>query len=273
MQYEQILFEQRGHVGLVTLNRPDKRNAWTNEMWQEVVQAMDGCVAEPTIGAIVVTGAGVAFCAGADIGGFKERTEAQDRGDESTGFTADQPSALRGPHNFVEYLQKLPKPTIAAINGVAVGIGCTLTLPMDIRIASESARMGFFFVRMGLVPELASSKLLPGMVGSARAREWCLTGRLIEPAEAQHAGMVAEVVPPERLIDRALEIGELLAGYSQPSMAMIRQLLIENPAEDDIQTVLARETEFLQRASSTWEHREAIAAFFEKRAPDFTKKG
>jgi enoyl-CoA hydratase/carnithine racemase len=261
MAYEQILFEKRGHVGLITLNRPERLNAWTPKMMVEMRHAMDDCVVDDGIAAIVVTGAGRAFCAGADVGDvFKKRAEGGDDG------AADSGSA-----NWVEYLRTLPKPTIAAVNGTAVGIGVTQILPMDIRIVADTAKFGMFFVKMGLVPELASSALLPQMVGTARATEWCLTGRMIPAEELRESGIVSEVVAADKLIERALELGETLAKNPAPAIAMIRKLLISNVHNDNVASVMKSEGEALAVAYNTWQHKEAIAAFMEKRTPDFSK--
>ncbi|MCZ2108357.1 MAG: enoyl-CoA hydratase/isomerase family protein [Dehalococcoidia bacterium] len=185
MAFEQITYETRGKVGLITLNRPEKMNAWTYTMMGEIREAMNQANADPAVGAIVITGAGRAFCAGADISDtFKAQIDA--------GSTRQ--ASATGAENWVQFVQQNPKPTIAAINGAAVGIGITLILPFDIRLASTEARIGMFFVRMGLVPELASSHLLPQLVGSGRALEWCLTGRMIPAAEAREAGLVSEVL-------------------------------------------------------------------------------
>lgn len=268
MDYEQITYETRGRAGLITLNRPEKLNAWTPRMMAEMHNAMDRAVADPAVAAIVVTGSGRAFCAGADIGAvFQKRQDATAAGED-----ADADVREAGSANWVTFLRTLPKPTIAAINGVAVGIGVTQVLPMDIRIAAEEARFGMFFVKMGLMPELASSALLPQMVGTARAIEWCLTGRMIPAAEARDAGLVSEVVPGDRLVDRALELCDLLAKNPAPAMAGIRKLLVDNVHNDDVIAVQRSEGEALGRAYQTWEHKEAIAAFFEKRDPDFSKK-
>ncbi len=266
MDYGQILYERRAKIGLITLNRPERLNAWTPKMMAEMRHAIDGAVADPGVAAIVVTGAGRAFCAGADIGEvFAKRVEADEAGRE------DNTAQAAGAGDWVRYLRTLPKPTIAAINGTAVGIGITQVLPMDIRIAADTARIGFFFVKMGLMPELASSALLPQMVGTARATEWCLTGRLVPAAEAKEAGLVAEVVPAEKLIDRAIELGDLLAKNPAPAMAQIRQLLNDNVHNDDTVAVQRSEGAALEKAYRTWEHKEAIAAFREKRDPDFSK--
>src|SRR5262249_50340261 len=176
MTYAQIRFEQRGRVGVITLDRPDKLNAWTPQMMAEYRDAIQRANDDADIGAIVMTGAGRAFCAGADIAAV---------------FDAGLAGAARGDgsgEDYLGFLARMPKPTIAAINGVAVGVGITQVLPFDIRIASVDARIGFFFVRMGLVPELASSSLLPQLVGAGRALEWCLTGRLVPSAERLASG-------------------------------------------------------------------------------------
>lgn len=270
MAFEQILFEKRGRVGLITLNRPEKLNAWTPKMMAQMRQAMDDCVADRNIAAIVVTGAGRAFCAGADVSAvFKAQADAADKGDQQQEQQqSDQPPAT----NWVSYIHNLPKPTIAAINGTAVGIGITQILPFDIRIASTEAKIGMFFVRMGLVPELASSALLPQMIGASRALEWCMTGRLVDAQEAHQAGLVSEVVEPDKLVDRAIELGEHFGGLSALSMALIRKLVREGVNASDYEAVMRAEGEALQQAYASWEHREAISAFLEKRPADFTKQ-
>lgn len=270
MSFEQILVEQRGPVALITLNRPEKLNAWTPRMMVELRKAIGDAAADAGTGAIVVTGAGRAFCAGADIDAvFKKNSDAR----ESNGAVdaaADTATADAG--NWVSFLRDLPKPTIAAVNGSAVGIGVTQILPMDIRIAADNARFGMFFVRMGLVPELASSALLPQMVGQARALEWCLTGRLIPAAEAREAGMVSEVVPADNLVARAIELGEALSGQSAFAMTKIRQLIFANANQTDIAAVMRSEGVALDAAYRSWEHREAIEAFLSKRPADFRKQ-
>lgn len=266
MAYEQILYEKRGSVALITLNRPEKMNAWTGKMMQELFSAVSEANADGDVGAIVFTGAGRAFCAGADIGDvFKAQIDS--KGEQRASQGAEAP----GGGNWVQFVLDSEKPTIAAINGVAVGIGITLVLPCDIRIASDSARIGMFFVRMGLVPELASSHFLPQLVGSGRALEWCLTGRMIEAAEANQAGLVSEVLPGGELLERALALGETLAGQSPVAMKMIKQLLRENANESDVNTAMQREGKALAVAYASPEHHEAVAAFLEKRPANFRK--
>lgn len=271
MAFEQILAEKRGRVALLTLNRPEKLNAWTPQMMAELRSAMQAAGEDPSVGAIVVTGAGRAFCAGADIDAvFRSQSEARDSGGARDAGAAAAATATAT--NWVSFLRGLPKPTIAAVNGAAVGIGVTQILPMDIRIASEEARFGMFFVRMGLVPELASSALLPQMVGQARALEWCLSGRMIDASEAKDAGLVIETVPGDRLMDRAVELGEKLSGQSAFAMTKIRELIIQNSNESDVDLVMLREGQALNAAYRSWEHKEAIEAFLTKRPADFQKQ-
>ncbi len=267
MNYDYVLFEQRGRVGIVTLNRPERLNAWSDAMMTDMRAAVEQCNADPSIGAVVFTGAGRAYCAGADISGFKRGVDARE-----SGQAAGSGSATLGEENWITFLRRMPKPLIAAINGPAVGIGITHILPFDIRIASDSARIGMFFIRMGLVPELASSYYLAQLVGTGRALEWCLTGRMISAEEACSAGLISEVVPAERLLDRALEIGEQLAAQPAPAVRLIRQLFNQNATDMDFRAVMAREAEALAEAYATPEHREAVNAFLEKRAPDFSRR-
>lgn len=264
MSYEQITYEQRGAVALITMNRPERLNAWTEQMHNELRDAIGRAVGDPSAGAVVLTGAGRAFCAGADITAFKAAIEAS----STVGS-----GAAEGPGNWVTFCQGVPKPLIAAINGPAVGVGITQVLPFDIRIASENARIGMFFVRMGLVPELASSHLLSQLVGTGRAMEWCLTGRMVDAAEAHEAGLVTEVVAPEALVDRAVALGNEVAALPGETIARVKRLLIENAVEGDLKTVLQRENVALAQARASAEHREAVTAFLEKRAPDFSGRG
>jgi enoyl-CoA hydratase/carnithine racemase len=165
----------------------------------------------------------------------------------------------------------MPKPTIAAINGVAVGIGITQVLPFDIRIASQDAHIGFVFVKMGLVPELASSHLLTQLAGAGRALEWCLTGRMIPASEAKESGLVSEVVPADTLLDRALALGEELSSQSLDAIRLIKALLRQNAHEANLGEVQRREGEALREAYASPEHHEAVKAFLEKRKPELPR--
>src|SRR5262245_8558858 len=262
MEYEQITVERRGRVALITLHRPAKLNAWTPRMMNEYRDAIERANADPDIGTIVMTGAGRAFCAGADIG---EVFNSQIEGSASQ----PEPQGNRRAEDYLAFLGRMPKPTIAAINGAAVGIGITQVLPFDIRIASADARIGFFFVRMGLVPELGSSSFLPRLVGAGRALEWCLTGRMITAAEARDGGLVTEVLAPDALLARALALGEELAERPLDAVQLIRSLLRDNAQEPDLGEVTRRESDALRLAYASAQHHEAVKAFLEKRRPNF----
>jgi enoyl-CoA hydratase/carnithine racemase len=259
MSYEQILWERRGDVGLLTLHRPEKLNAWTRRMQAEMFDAIDRANADPAIGAVVVTGAGRGFCAGADVKAqFATRLE----GGEAS---ADQPR-----RDWVSFVRE-SKPLVAAINGVAVGVGLTMVLPFDVLLASSEARVGMFFVRMGLVPELASSHFLAQRVGFGLASEMCLTGQLYPAAELAGSGLFNRVVAPDRLLDEALALAGAIAANPDWSLRTIKRLLTQNAADSDTAAVQRREMAALEEAYRTPEHKEAVAAFLEKRPAAFRR--
>ena len=260
MIYEQILYSADGEVGVITLNRPERMNAWTHVMCDELTDAISACNQDPGIGAMVITGAGRGFCAGADIKqNFQARIEGQDP--ERTG----QNSA-----NWVSLLRS-SKPIVAAVNGASVGVGLTMILPFDVIIASEAARFAMAFIKMGLVPELASSHFLVQRMGFGRASEMCLSGRMYGAAEAHAAGLVDRVAKPEELLDTALEMARSFAANPTPQLRWVKQLLTENGSATDLTQVQKREGELLQEAYQSPEHKEAVAAFLEKRPADFRK--
>lgn len=265
MEYEQITFEQRERVGLITLNRPDRMNAWTYRMSAELVDAIDHCNADDGIGAIVLTGAGKGFCAGADIEDtFASRLE----GDGATG--TDGGGANR--RDWVALL-RASKPIVAAVNGAAVGVGATMILPCDVLLASERAKFGMFFVRMGLVPELASSHFLVARMGIGAASEMCLTGRLYDAAECRERRLVDRVVEHDRLLDEALTTAGEIARNPSRQLRWIKELLTQNGTESDLTEVQRREMARLETCYSSPEHKEAVDAFINKREPDFRNLG
>ena len=259
MTYEQVLYERRGAAAVITLNRPEKLNAWTATMQGELRAAIAAANDDPAVGAIVLTGAGRAYCAGFDIGSWQS-----DLRSDAT------PSA--GPRtqeeNWVAVVRRA-KPVVAAVNGVAVGVGVTHILPADVRIASEAARFGFIFVRMGVVPELASSYYLSQIVGLGAAQELCLTARMIDAQEALRLGLVSRVVPAERLLDEALALAGSIAALPGPQLRMTKELFTRNAAEMDLDAVMAREGDALHRAYASPEFKEAVTAFMEKRQPNY----
>ena len=265
MAYEQILYETRDDVALVTLNRPEKLNAWTPHMATELADAFAQANADRAVGAIVLTGAGRGFCAGADMDAtFKSRIDGVDPGDNTAGGDGGMPAGL----DWVD-LVRTSKPLIAAVNGAAVGIGLTQILPCDVIVASEKARFGMLFIKVGLVPELASTHFLVQRVGWGRASEMCLSGRLVPADEALSMGLVERVVPPEQLLDTALEIAHSIAANPPPQLLMIKDLLTRNHAHADLPEIQERESVLLRECWATPEHAEAVSAFLEKRPPKF----
>ncbi|MYF12729.1 MAG: enoyl-CoA hydratase [Gammaproteobacteria bacterium] len=260
MTYEQILFSTEGEVGVLTLNRPERMNAWTQVMREELTDAISACNEDPGIGAMVITGAGRGFCAGADIKqNFQARIDGQDP-ERSGRNSVDWVSLLRS-----------SKPIVAAVNGASVGVGTTMILPCDVIIASEAAKFAMAFIKMGLVPELASSHFLVQRMGFGRASEMCLSGRLYSATEAHAAGLVDRLAKPEALMDTALETARSFAANPTPQLRWVKQLLTENGSATDLSQVQKREGTLLQQAYKTPEHKEAVAAFLEKRPADFRK--
>lgn len=263
MAYEQILTERRGAVELITLNKPEKLNAWSATLSGEMLEAIAQANADPGVGAVVLTGAGRAYCAGADISGWQ-------RDINSVGSPAarDSNADTRRPQNLVRFFQQ-SKPIIVGVNGAAVGVGLTHILAADIRIASDQARFGAFFARMGLVPELASSHLLAQIVGLGNALDLCLTARMIDADEALRLGMVSKVVPQERLLEETLAVANTVAALPPSSLSMIKDLFARNAVDGDVETVMAREGDSLRLAYQSPEFKEAVAAFMEKRQPNY----
>ncbi len=263
--YHEILYEQRGSVALITLNRPDKLNAWTRRMHGELTDAVNTANAERSVGAMVFTGAGRGFCAGADIRSqFQARIDTGREADRET----DKPTEGDDATDWVQ-LVRASKPMVAAINGAAIGIGLTLALPMDQLLASEEAKISARFVKMGLVPELASSHFLVQRCGWGAASDLSLSGRMISGTEAARIGLVDRALPAGEVLDAALALAGEYAENPDPQLRMIKALLTRNGTGVDLHDVQRSEMEALHRAYVTPEHREAVAAFMEKRPARF----
>jgi 2-(1,2-epoxy-1,2-dihydrophenyl)acetyl-CoA isomerase len=262
MTYEQILAEVRGRVGIIRLNRPEKLNAYTQQMSAELQDQIGAWNRDDAIGAIVITGEGRAFCAGADLGGFAERAKVNAQGSGEAFRTGGAP---------LTHFMRASKPTVAAINGFAVGVGLTMVLPCDVRIASENAAMSIRFIKMGLMPELGSTRILAQLVGLGNATDMCLTGRMVSAAEALRMGLVTEVTTPDRLMETALAKADEIANNPTRAVMMIKELLAKNPMEPDLEAVMEREGLRDQIARRHPDHTEAVTAFREKRPPNFNR--
>ncbi|MDB5431719.1 MAG: enoyl-CoA hydratase [Caulobacter sp.] len=272
MTYETLLTELDAGILTLTLNRPDKLNAYTARMGGELTDAFVKADANDDVRVIIVTGAGRGFCAGADISGGQDsfgQGAAKLFGE--TGAEGQSPEARRA--GFTGAIFNCRKPSIAAINGAAVGVGVTMTLPMDIRLASETAKVGFVFARRGLTPEAGAAHFLPRIVGLPQALRWCYSGRVFDAAEALRGGLVSEVLAPEDLLPRAREIArEIVEETSAISIALTRQLLWRFSGSEDPLAVLAIDGPMNLTLGATPDVTEGVAAFLEKRKPAFPGK-
>jgi enoyl-CoA hydratase/carnithine racemase len=259
MEYEQIRSALDGHVLTLTLSRPDRLNAFTDRMADELIDALDRSDADDEVRVVVLTGAGRGFCAGADLqAGTSRFAYADGEAHRDTGGRV----ALR----FFESL----KPVIVAVNGPAVGVGVTMTLPADIRLASSAARFGFVFARRGIVPEAASSWFLPRLVGISRALEWAATGRVFDAREAREGGLVRSVHEPADLLPAAYALAREIADNTAPvSVALTRQMMWRMLGADHPMTAHAVDSRAIQERGASGDAREGVTAFLEKRAATF----
>jgi len=251
----------------LTLNRPEKLNAYTAQMGDEISYAFEQADLNDDVRVIVLTGAGRGFCAGADIS-----AGADSFGDSGAKVFGGSETRKASKH-FIDAIYSCTKPSISAINGAAVGVGLTMTLPTDIRIASDNAKLGFIFTRRGLVPEAGSAWFLPRLVGLPQALEWSLTGAMISPDEAKSGGLVNEVTKPEDLLTRAYEIARSIANNSAPvATAIARQLLWRFAGESSHHELLGLDAEINEQLGAGPDVKEGVQAFLEKRAPQFPGK-
>lgn len=260
MSFETLLTEISDGLLTITLNRPERLNAWTYTIGSELGEAIAAANADDDIEAIVVTGAGRGFCAGADIA---EVFDAQQKDDGAAG---ERPIM----RNWVELIRE-SKPMVAAINGACIGVGLTQVLPMDYLIASRDAKLSLRFIKMGLVPELASSQYVTLRCGFGVANELMLTGKTVSGEEAAAIKLIDRAVAADELLPAAREMAKAMGNNPQSALRAVKQLITVNAAEADIALVQRRELEALQRCYSSAEHKEAIDAFLNKREPDFRK--
>jgi enoyl-CoA hydratase/carnithine racemase len=263
MDYEQIRYELDDNVLTITLNRPDRLNAFTPTMLRELLDAFERADADDAVRAVVVTGEGRAFCAGADLEAGGSTFDYRERGVED-----DVPRDGGG--RLTLRIFESTKPVIAAINGAAVGVGVTMTLPMDVRLAAEGAKIGFVFTRRGIVPEAASSWFLPRIVGISQAMEWAATGRVFSGEEALEAGLVRSLHPAGEVLDAARALAAEIAENAAPvSVAVARRLMWDGLGRaHPMEAHRADSRAMLSRGQSA-DVREGVTSFLEKRAPSF----
>lgn len=282
----QTRLDRHDGVAIITLDRPDRMNAFTAQMAQELVAALDECDADDGVRAIIFTGAGDrAYCAGADLSAGAATFDYEKSGRKGviTSPTDTSPVADDGSIDWSHPLIRdtggrvslrifeCRKPVIGAINGAAVGIGATMTLPMDARLLSDTARYGFVFAKRGIVPEAASSWFLPRLVGIATAVDWCYSGRLIDAAEAKAAGLAQAVHPPGELIDAAIAKARAMTAESAPvSVALTRAMLWRMLGAPHPMVAHRWDSRAVFARGRSPDAKEGVVSFLEKRAPDFT---
>ncbi|MGF1650213.1 MAG: enoyl-CoA hydratase [Hyphomicrobiaceae bacterium] len=257
MSYETILTETRGHVGLITLNRPDALNALNSKLISELNCALAGYDADDGIGCVVITGSDKAFAAGADIKEMKDKSFME---------------VYRG--NFIaqwEYITTVRKPVVAAVAGFALGGGCELAMMCDFIIAADTAKFGQPEIKLGVMPGSGGTQRLTRFIGKSKAMEMCLTGRMMDAAEAERSGLVSRIVPADQLVEEAVKVAEIIAGMSQPIVAMTKESVNRS-----YETTLAEGIRFERRVFhamfATEDQKEGMAAFAEKRKPQFKNR-
>lgn len=267
MTYTSIITDSADGIMTITLNQPDRLNAFTREMRQEMTDALDSADADDTVRGIIVTGAGRGFCAGADLASGGNTFDADARSDRPSGLHPDGGGllALR--------IYECKKPIVAAINGPAVGIGITMTLPMDVRIAAHDARFGFVFSRRGIVPEACSSYFLPRVVGISQALQWCYSGRIFSAEEALAGRLVQSLHPKDELLAAARAIIREIADNASPlSVTMIRHMLWRMLGADHPMEAHKLDSRGVYHLGRGPDSREGVESFLEKRPPQFRGK-
>ena len=278
MAYQTILYEVADNILTITLNRPDKLNAFNAAMQRELIEAFDAADKDDDVRAIIVTGAGRGFCAGADLSSGADTFDRDARRGPvkrlpSGAVDYSDPNVRDGGGQVTLRIFKCLKPVIAAVNGAAVGIGVTMQLAMDIRIASEAARFGFVFSQRGIVPEAASSWFLPRIVGISQALEWCYTGRVFSAQEALAGRLVSRVVPADELLATASALAREIAAKTAPvSIALIRQMMWRMLGADDPMEAHKIDSRGIYARGRSEDVREGVVSFLEKRPAQFKNK-
>jgi enoyl-CoA hydratase/carnithine racemase len=264
MSYQDIRYAVAERIATITLNRPEQLNAFTRVMRDELVDAFSTADADDEVRAVIVTGAGRAFCAGADLSAGRETFDYAKRDG------LDAQTHRDGGGQVTLRIFDLKKPVIAAVNGPAVGIGATMLLPMDVRIASSDARFGFVFSRRGIVPEACSSWFLPRLVGISQALAWTLSGRVFAAQEALEGKLVSRVVPPDELMPAALALAREIADHTAPvAVALARQMMWKMLGADHPMEAHKVDSRGIFHMGRSADVAEGIASFKEKRAPKF----
>ncbi|MDE2487626.1 MAG: crotonase/enoyl-CoA hydratase family protein [Alphaproteobacteria bacterium] len=271
--FETLLYSVEDGVATVTLNRPEKLNAFNTQMMRDLIDVFDLTDADDAVRCVIVTGAGRAFCAGADLSGGGETFDYEKRGGDALAARTREGVQRDGGGLLTLRIFDSLKPVISACNGPAVGVGVTMQLAMDIRLASTEARYGFVFARRGLNPEAASSWFLPHLVGVQTALEWCYTGRIFPAAEAHARGLVRSVHAPDELLGAARGLAREIADNTAPvSVAITRQLIWRMAGASHPMEAHRADSRGIQARGRSGDAREGVTSFLEKRPPQFPNR-
>ena len=265
MDYELIIFEVSGQIATITLNRPERLNAWTYEMSIEIWDALMKVENDPNLRVTIITGAGRGFCAGADLTRGGSTFDGSNR-------PREEDERRRREGSLIRRYFSLKKPVIVAINGPVVGVGVTFILPFDIRIAAESARIGIVFNRRGVIPEIVCPWILPRIIGISRAAELMYTGRIVNAKEALEFGLVSRVVPDDKLMDTAREIAEEILLNAPVSVALTKSMLYQFLTETDIDKAERINHQYFGWTGTQPDAREGVVSFLQKRKPKWKLK-
>ncbi len=271
MDFSDIIYEKADRIATVTMNRPDKMNAWTPKMGAEMRQTMLDADRDDNVGAIILTGAGRAYCAGADMSGLSEISQGRASAGAAVAAPDDDLAKDARPDYRTPYswMLSLRKPVIGAINGACVGLGFTYSLYQDIRIASDKARMGLIFTQRGLAIEHGSSWMLPRIIGVTRAVELAVTGRLVDAQEALAIGLVNRVVSHDKLMETAREVASHIASKCSPLGVSQAKKMIWGHLFTDLATAIKEDDASMQMMTKSEDFAEGVKAFIEKRSPRF----
>ena len=274
MNFETIKYEVKDKILTITLNRPDRLNAFTGQMMNDLISAFDSASNDDEVRVVIVTGEGRGFCAGADLGAGEATFNRDENPRTKKTDDEDNLEWLRdGGGRTTLAIYDCSKPIIAAINGPAVGVGVTMTLPMDIRLASEEAKFGFVFARRGLVPEAASSWFLPRIVGISKSLEWTFSGKVFDAEEALKGGLIRSVHSKDSLLDEAKKIAnEIIENTSPVSVSMTRQMLWKMLGADHPMEAHKVDSRAIYELGKGEDTKEGVNSFLEKRPPEFPSK-
>ena len=274
MKFETIKYEVKGKILTITLNRPDRLNAFTGQMMNDLISAFDSASNDDEVRVVIVTGEGRGFCAGADLGAGEATFNRDENPRAKKTDDKENLEWLRdGGGRTTLAIYDCSKPIIAAINGPAVGVGVTMTLPMDIRLASEEAKFGFVFARRGLVPEAASSWFLPRIVGISKSLEWTFSGKVFDAEEALNGGLIRSIHSKDSLLDEAKKIAnEIIENTSPVSVSMTRQMLWKMLGADHPMEAHKVDSRAIYELGKGEDTKEGVNSFLEKRPPEFPSK-